>query len=134
MHQNNLQGAILEMFREIRSYSGGFGDLVTAGLINPFAELMRNDLTDFERLGMSISVLVYLQTHIDNSSYSTALIDDQAINVISLFETGHFTNQTDVVKALGGFFESEEAFTKALQNVYDRVVMSFLDKIDVSQN
>jgi len=121
-----LEGVILKMYAEIDEYAGAFGDPINTGPVNPFEELERNDLSAFERMGMSVAVLCYLDSSIDNSTHQDALASVVAKQVNAWQKRGLLSPRQEIQKALTAFYLSEAEFLARLGMVYKSVVLPAL--------
>ena len=111
------------MYREIVDYGGDFGDLIETGSFNPFELIRRDSLGEFEREGVCIALLCYLQSAIDNSTYEDAVSGPQSRLVRLMLRDALFDDVPLVKQALIAFLSSEEAFISALRSVYRGIVL-----------
>ena len=116
-----LEGQIRAMYADIEEYGGDFGDSVGSGTYDPYVEIRSPRLTPFEKTGVSVALLVYLTTAIDNSTYDDALANQGRL-IRSVIAEGLLDDEPAVLTAANSFLESEDAFYAQLRNVYDKVV------------
>ncbi len=118
---HDLGSQILGMYAEIAGYGGVFGDAIEHGAYNPYQLIRDRTLTEFERTGVGVAVLVYLATGIDNATWDAAL-QDQGPPLRRLIREGLLDDQPLVRAAATAFFESEADFLDSLRRVFDGVV------------
>ena len=116
-----LETHIRRMYADIASYSGGFGDGVESGPYDPFEVAGDRGLTPFERAGVSVAVLQWLDSAIDNSTWEAAELDFGP-RVRHLLAVGLLDHEALVRSAAEAFLASESDFISALGPVYERVV------------
>lgn len=118
----DLRFEILRMYADIADYEGGnFGDGIGHGEYNPYQLIRDPALTEFERTGVSVAILVYLNTAIDNATWEAVLVDQGPL-VRPVILAGLLDHQPIIRSAAISFFESEAAFYGSLKLVFDAVV------------
>ncbi len=121
---HDLKSQILRMYADIASYErGGFGDGVDHGDYNPYRLIRDPAATEFERTGVSVAILHYLNTAIDNTTWEAALMDQGPL-VEPVILAGLLDHQPLIRSAAMTFFESETAFYGSLNLVFDAVIRS----------
>lgn len=107
------------MYREIANYHGNFGDPICGTFsFDPWKMLDSDMLTEFERKGVLVAMLVDLMAAIDNATHEDAVasaLGDKARRVLNKKSAEDFPL---VTKALVDFFQSEQAFSDALTPIY----------------
>ena len=119
---SGLEPHIRRMYADIASYSGGFGDGVESGPYDPFEVVASQGLTPFERSGVSVAVLHWLDSAVDNSTWEAAA-SDFGPRVRRLLASGLLDHEPLVRSAAEAFLASESGFVSALGPVYERVVL-----------
>ncbi len=109
---------ILSMYREIVDYSGSFGDPIETPNFNPWQVANYDELTEFERKGVCVSMLCYMMTAIDNSTIENAVVSDIGRDARRVFRSGMVDEFPIVTNALASFFSSEGDFVAALDIIY----------------
>ncbi|MBW4708676.1 hypothetical protein KX928_12865 [Roseobacter sp. YSTF-M11] len=118
-----LANEIGKMYSEIESYNGDFGDpIVDTFSFDPWTYLERNDLSEFERRGVMVALLVILMTAIDNSTYEDALMSDWGIRALALMGSETVKVYPLFTDALKAFDQSEDEFLSALRTIYSEWV------------
>jgi|GEM_PF-5063610 len=117
-----LDKVILNMYREILFHEGSFGDSIDFEAGNPFELILSPLLSNFQKTGISIAILVWLATSIDNSTYENAVKNEhRRLNEI---EERIYPNL--VAEAVEAFFQSEEGYNRALKKVYSEIIIPAL--------
>ncbi|WP_165251947.1 hypothetical protein [Paludisphaera soli] len=88
---------------------------------NPYQLIRDPTLSEFERTGVAVAVLVHLATGIDNATWEDAFMD-QGRRLRLLIRDGLLDEPRQVRSAAASFLESEAAFLDSLKRVFDRVV------------
>lgn len=117
----SLNEQIRNMYAEIVSYGGSFGDPIDHGSYDPYEVIRHPQLTSFERTGVSVAILHYLDCAMENSSYGSA-VTDQGPLVRAVLSDGLLDFEPLVYSAAEAFFESESSFLLALEQVFEHVV------------
>ena len=118
---SGLEAHIRRMYADIANYGGDFGDGVESGPYDPFVTVARRGLTPFERAGVSVAVLHWLNTTVDNSTWDVA-VADFGPRVRRLLAAGLLDHEPLVRSAAESFLASESGFVSSLRPVYERVV------------
>jgi hypothetical protein len=117
----DLKSQILRMYADIADYEGDFGDGVDHGDYDPYSLIHDLAHTEFERTGVSVAILVYLETAIDNSTWEAALVSQGPL-VKPIIQAGLLDHQPLIRSAAMSFLKSEAAFHGSLNLVFDAVV------------
>ncbi len=117
----NLEPHIRRMYADIVSYRGGFGDGVDHGPYNPFEMAAAIELTSFERAGVSVAVLHWIDSAAENSTWEDAVVG-YGSRVRNLLAAKLIDHEPLVRAAAEAFLVSEDEFIAALGPVYERVV------------
>ena len=117
----DLGSQILRMYADIAEYEGDFGDGIDYGDHNPYRLIRDPTPTEFERTGVSVAILVHLNTAIDNATWGAAIMDQGPL-VQPVILDGLLDHQPIIRSAAMSFFESEAAFYGSLKLVFDAVV------------
>ena len=118
---DGLEPHIRRMYADIASYGGGFGDGVEGGPYNPFEVADLRELAPFERVGVSVAVLHWLNAAIDNATWESAVAAFGS-RVRRLLAAGLLDHEPLVRAAAEAFMVSEAGFVSALGPVYERIV------------
>ena len=115
----SLETEIHAMYREIASYDGDFGDPIAASFsFDPWSYLEHNHLSEFERRGVIVAILVNLMSAIDNSTHADVVTSREGKSATSLANQNLAEKIPHFRSALEGFSQSEEAFSRALRPIY----------------
>jgi len=118
-----LANEIAKMYSEIESYNGDFGDpIVDVVSFDQWTYLERNDLSEFERRGVMVALLVKLMTAIDNSTYEDALTSDWGRRALALMGSETVKVYPLFADALKAFDKSEDEFLSASRTIYSEWV------------
>jgi hypothetical protein len=117
----SLERDIRRMYAEIAESGGAFGDSIDSGQYNPFEVIRDTALTSFERTGVSIALLHWLDTAIENGTHETAVTGHRRA-LRAVLADGLLDAQPLVRAAAEAFFESEASFLAALKAVFEQVV------------
>ena len=128
-----MRDVFLQMYSDIESYEGGFGDGVETGPYNPFDLLEADAVPEPELLGVSVSMLCYLGTAIDNSTYEDAVASTVANRAKKICELGWCSPSPEIEGAVNAFFKSESRFMDALKVVYTHIVKPELERLTVAK-
>lgn len=126
LKQHNLKQHIKRMYAGIASGGGYFGDGVDIGY-NPFVVVAEAGLKPFERVGVSVAILVWLDSAADNTTWEDVLVTDGP-RVRSLLATGALDHEPLVRAAAEAFLTSESEFVTSLGPVYEQVVKKWAAK------
>jgi hypothetical protein len=113
---NSLSKIIEEL-----SGAGGFGDGIDTGDVHPIDILTSVQLSEEDRLAASLSLLCRLAEAVDNSTWHEATRSALARRTREFIGLGKNVS-AECAPAVLDFYQNEDAFWKALQNVYRNVV------------
>jgi hypothetical protein len=102
--------------------NGHFGDGSEHGPYNPYDVIRDSALSPFERTGVSIAILVYLATAVDNGTYESA-VADEGRRLRRVLADKLLDSEPIVRSAAEAFLDSESRFLLALRQVFDELVL-----------
>lgn len=115
----DLHAEIENMFDEIISYGGNFGDpIATEFTFEPLPTLLASGEDEFVRCGAGVGLLVDFSVCCDNYDYRHAVENRPGNQMRKAIEAGLLTNYPSILNAMNAAFVSEGAFENSLRELY----------------